>query len=270
MNVEESDTGIVRQGISVARQSWNEEREDDFVDARAHVVRRVVGYDPLEVVRERLLELRHRLAYRLHRRDGVRARLLLERDRDGVASVELAGEHVVLFADFGARDVLEPHDAAVRVTPHDDIVELLRGHEAPLREERHRPRGVVACRRGADRAERGLDVLLRDGGHHLLGVHSLRGHARGVEPDAHRELRTVHRRVAHALDAQEHRLDVRVDVVRDLQSREGSVGGPDRDEAEHVRVLRAHALAELLHLRRKLRLRLGDAVLDLDLVHVSV
>ena len=55
----------------------DEERVHDLVDARAHVVRRVVGDDPLEVVGERLLELRHRLAYRLHSRDGVRSRLLL-------------------------------------------------------------------------------------------------------------------------------------------------------------------------------------------------
>ena len=129
---------------------------------------------------------------------------------------------------------------------------------------------MVALWRRANRAERGLHVLLRDGGDHLLGVHALRGHSRRVEPHAHRELRPIHRRIANAWDAQKYGLYVRVDVVGYLQSRQGAVGRANRDEAKMVLGLRADSTAELLHLARQLRLGLRNAVLHLDHVHVAV
>ncbi len=246
------------------------ERHHDLLDAHAHIVRGVVGRDPFQVVGERLREAVHLLVYLVHRGDGVRAGLLLERDGDGVSGVELAGEHVVLLADLSAGDVLEPHYAAVLVAPHYDLVELLRRHQAALGRD-----GVDLCamrrnRRRADGADRRLHVLLRDGGDHLLGVEPLRRHAVRIHPYAHRELRTVHRGLADARDSQQDGLDVAVYVVRYLEPRHGTFRGTKADYAKHVFGLCADAAAELLHLRRQLRLGLRHAVLHLDHVHVAV
>ena len=248
----------------------DEERLDDLLDAHAHVLRRVVGHRPFEVVRERLRLSAHLVVDPVHRRDRIRARLLLEGDRDGVSAIELAREGVVLLAHLGARHVLEAHEAAVRVAADDDLVELLRRHEAALRLERVDLRAVFGDRRRAHGADRGLDVLLRDGVDHLLGVEALRREAVGVHPHAHRELRTVDGRLAHARHAQERRLDVRIDVVGDLQARHRALRRAEAEEAEHVRGLRADLAAELLHLLGQLRLGLRDAVLHLHHVHVAV
>ena len=129
---------------------------------------------------------------------------------------------------------------------------------------------MLVGRRRADRAERGLDVLLRDGRDDLLGVHALRREPLRVEPDAHRELRPVDRRLADAADTQQHRLDVRIGVVGNLQARHRPLRRAKREEAEEVRRLRADAAAELARFRRQLRLGLRQTVLHLHEVHVAV
>ena len=247
-----------------------EEREDNLLHAHAHVVGGVVWGHPLEVVGEGLCEVLHLLVDLVHRRDCVRAGLLLQGDGDCVPRVELAREHVVFLADFRAGDVLEPHKAAILVAADDDLVELLRRHKPPLRGQRIDVRAVLRDGRGADRADRRLDVLLRDRRDDFLGVEALRGHAVRVEPDAHRDPRAIDRRLADAGDSQKDGLDVAVDVVRYLQARHRTLRRPQADYAEHVLGLRAYAPAELLHLGRQLRLGLRDAVLDLYHVHVAV
>ena len=200
----------------------------------------------------------------------VRAGLLLEGDGHGVAAVELSGEHVVLLADLRARDVLQLHDAAVRVAADDDLIELVGLHQAALGGERVDLRAVRRDGGRAHGADRRLHVLARDGGDHLLRVDALRGHAVGIHPHAHREARTVDRGLAHAGNAQEHGLDRAEDVVADLETRHRALRRAEADDAEHVLGLRADASAELLHLAGQLRLGLRHAVLHLDHVHVAV
>ena len=246
------------------------ERKDDFLNAHAHVLRRVVGRGPLQIVGEVFLQLAERVVDRVHRFNGVRARLLLQGDHDGVLAVELTGEHIVLFADFGPRDILELDDAALVVAADDDLVELGGFHETALGGQGIDMGSVSRNGGRAHLTDRRLHVLLGDGGYHLLGVEPLRGHAVGIEPDAHGETRPVDRRVAHAGDSQKNRLDVAVDVVGNLQARHLAGAGFKRHEAEHVFGLRADSAAELLHFRRQFRLGLRNAVLHLDHVHVAV
>ncbi len=151
---------------------------------------------------------------RVHRLDGVCARLLLHRYINGVAAVVLTREGVVLLADFDARYILEPHNAALVVAANHYLVELFRRHEAPFRDERIRKCAVILRRGSAHRAERRLDILLGNGAYHLFRVHRLRRHALGVEPHAHGELGPVNLSLAHARHTQKDRLDVLVGVVR--------------------------------------------------------
>ena len=247
-----------------------EEREDDLLQARAHVVRGVVGDEPLEVAGEAGLKAFHLLADEVHRADRVAAGELVELHGDRNVVVEGVVVRVALLAELGVRHVLQAHEAALRVAADDDLAELLGRVEAPLRDEREDARALVRRRRRAHRAERGLHVLRLDGGDDLLGVDALRGAALRVEPHAHRHLRAVDRGVAHAGHAQEGRLHHAVHVVRHLDAAELARLRAEREDAELVLGGAADAQPRGLDLGGQLRERLLHAVLHLHERHVAV
>ena len=127
--------------------------------------------------------------------------------------------------------------------------------------------GDWRCTHGTDRR---LHILFRDGGNHLFRVKPLRRHTVWVEPNAHRKTGSVHRCVTHAGNSKKDRLNVPVNVVGNLKTGHLAALRPERHEAKHVLGLGANRAAQLLHFQGKLCLRLRDAVLNLDHVHITV
>ena len=242
----------------------------DLADTAPDVIGRVVGDGVIHIVGKFRLQALKFGNERIHRGNGVRARLLVDGEHDGRLVVEHTVKGVILFADFGARDVLQLDDAALVVLAHDDFVELRGGLQTPAGKQRIGEHAILLSGRGADRAERSLDILLRDCGDDLLGIDAQCRQSLRIEPDAHREFRPVDGHVAHAGHAKENRLDVAVGVVRERKAVDRPLRRIEREEAQRIGRLGADAAAELLGFRRQFRLGLRQTVLHLDEIHVAV
>jgi hypothetical protein len=109
-----------------------DQRLDDLVHAGAHGQRRVERRHVVQVGGEPRLHLVHQLGRAAHRLDRVRAGELVDRDDDGGLAVQAAAPDVVLLAELHAPDVLEPHERAVGLGSHHDVLEVGEARQASL------------------------------------------------------------------------------------------------------------------------------------------
>jgi hypothetical protein len=129
-----SDTGMATIGIIEARQDHRlEHGVDHRLDRLRDEHRRVVDDVVLQALGEGLGELRHR---RLHLRCGgesIGARPLEDTEWDGDPLVEITAAVVVGGAKLDTPHVAHADDAPVGVGLDDDVAELRRISQAPLR-----------------------------------------------------------------------------------------------------------------------------------------
>ncbi len=225
----------------------------------------------VEVAREALLELRH------HRLDagrdvqGVGPRSLEHRDERGGPAVEAPRLVVGQGAQLDARHVPEAHHRALGVDAEHDRAELLGGLKPPL--GAHRVGELLPRRRrlGPHAPSRVHRALLLHRPNEVGHGEAQAGQLVGLDPDAHRVLGEAEvDHLAHARHAVERVVDVDEGVVAEEEGVVAPLRGVDREHLEGQAHGAAIREAELRHVRGEVGLRLGDAVLGVDLVDVDV
>ena len=176
-------------------------------------------------------------------------------------------EGVVLYAELHASHVFEPQHAAVgkRLHYHVLVVSLFFVATTILQDVLE---GIVGV--GAQRACRGLDVLL---GKHIIYVgrhETIRSHLERVEPDAHTIACAPDVHLAHAGHSGEARLDVYLHVVGQEVCVVGIRRAIERETLDVARLTFAHRHAAPGDVRRQLSLRRSHAVLHIDHRHVGI
>ncbi len=167
-------------------------------------------------------------------------------------------------------DVPQTDEGAVGLGVDDDGAELVLVHEASLHAHRVLEGLVLGGGALAHLARGGLDVLLLDGGHHILRRDAQARHLVGAEPDAHAEVRAEGPHVAHALEALHRVHHVDGPVVVEPQVVVGAAGRVEDEVHEDVGLLLLDRDAVLVHLPGEARGGPRHAVLDEDRGHVRV
>ena len=140
------DTGTATRGIRVDAQLAEEQEDDeghehegddqrahDLLDGRGHEHGGIPEHVVDQVVGEALLQIVHDFADMARDVDGIGAGRLENADRRRRRTVEAAVALLALGAQVDAGDVLDPHDRAVGIGAHDDIVELVGPRQPALR-----------------------------------------------------------------------------------------------------------------------------------------
>ncbi len=172
----------------------------------------------VETLGKALFQLRQALLHRFGNLQGIGPGLLVDRDQSGGLAVEISAEEIILQTDLGTAHILEPHDRRpFRIGAQDDVLELGRLGETTACDHReghfHGRRG----RRLADRARAELLVLSRHGTLDIARGDAERGHAIGLEPDPHREVRHPEdRRLVRARDTLQRIEHVEIGIARDI------------------------------------------------------
>ncbi len=248
MNVPTSETGTATRGISVARQPWRkrnttmmhendrlEEGVGDLLDALRDRQSRVERDHVVEVVREPLLQLLHRLLDALGGCDRIGARDLEDADRTGRLPVQPRALLVVQRAEVDAADVLQAYHGPVRVQPHDHVAELLRRHETALRPDRVGELLALRRRLGPEAPRRVDGALLL---HRVEDVRHRQAEAREairLDPDAHGVVgRAVVLDLSDARDAEDRVVDVDRRVVAEEERVVGALRRVEGDDQERI------------------------------------
>src|SRR6266446_426187 len=168
------------------------------------------------------------------------------------------------------RDVAQPDLRAIGHDLQQDGAELLGGAQQGRFGDCRRQLLVLHCRRAAELAAGDLHVLrLQRRGH----VERRKGEAvelARVEPDSHRVLRAEDAQVADAVDPADRVLDVRHDVVGDVELVHAVVGRDEADDHQERVGRLGDADAGLLDLLRQVRRGELQLVLHLHLRDVRV
>jgi hypothetical protein len=153
-------------------------------------------------------------AHPLRQIERVRDSLLDYADVERGLAVVARDHPLVDGADLGRSDVLDAHRVGPDVR-HDDVVELLGQPDVGLRDDGELARGRL------DAARRNLRVLPADRVFDVLHRELVRGEARAVEVDPHRDLTLAEDPdVGGAGEHGQPRLHVALDVVGRLERRE--------------------------------------------------
>ena len=242
---------------------------------------RVVGDRVLQARREVLLQLDHLRVDGVGRLDRVAAGELEDRQRDGGASVEVGVDAVVLRPERDVAHVAQADDPPALAALDDDVLELLRVGQPPLRVDRElvvgRPRRqrLLAEHAGGD-----LHVLVADRLDDVAGGQPHAGDLLGVQPDAHgvvagaEQVHVAHPRQPGDLVA--HLQQQVVGLVERVVARLARLGVVERRVAVELHDERdvgaalADVDAEAPDLLGQPRLGDGDAVLHLHLGRVEV
>ena len=213
-----------------------EERLHDLVDALADRQRRVERRHVLEVLREPRLGLVHQLGGGLHGGDGVRAGQLVDHDQHRGTPVEAALRRVGLRPELHAGHVLHAHQGAVRLGPHDDVLELLDAGQAALRA--HRVGELLALRRrlAADLAGRVHRVLCLERADDLVRGDVELPQGVGIDPEPDGVLaRAEDLHLADAGDARQRVVEVHVGVVAEKQRVVGALRRVQHEDPQGAR-----------------------------------
>ena len=225
------ETGTAISGMSVVRNlprnrnttmptstKASPKRAHDLIDRRVDEDRGVEENRVGEIVREALGELVHRLLDRLRHLDRIGSRRLIDADRCARRSVEPREPVGGFGADLDARHILDAHDRAAGVRAQDDVREFLRLREPALRLDGELKLLIVGDRRGADPAERGLDVLALHRGDDVVRREIERRHPIRVEPNAQGIIeRPEQARLADAIDPRQGVDDVDRRVIGEVE-----------------------------------------------------
>ena len=237
------------------------------------VIGRVVSRDSAyrHVRGEALLQLLHRLLRTLGHGERVRTGDLVNGDDGRRLPVVTSDLGIGLGPELDPRDVAEPHHRAVEVLADDDVAELLRRHQPPLRADRVRELLPLRGRFGADLTARVRRALLQDRAAQIAERQPQRLQLVGKHPDAHRVVRGAEGvDLAEAGHTQERVVDVDGGVVAEKVLAVRTVRRIEREDEKRRRDRFAHREAQRLHLRGQQGGRLRDAVLDEHVVRVDV
>ncbi len=233
--------------------------------------RRVVSDLPGQILGESLLRFGDTLLHRLQGVDRVGAGRLIDRDGRRRAAVEPRIAIEIGGAKLDARDVAQTQDRAIRIGADDDVLEFRDRAEAALGLDIELQLLIVGDRPGADAADRGLDVLRLNRADDVGGSEVESGQPIGAHPGAHGViLRAPDRGIADAGRALDLIEQIDGDVIGEEQRIVGVLGRIDRDDAEQRRGFLFYRDALALHVRRQLRQRHLDAVVDVDGVDVGI
>ena len=242
-----------------------------LVDRVGDEHRGVVSHFPGQIVGKPLLSFGDALLHRLQGVDRVGARRLINRDGRRRAAVEPRVAIEIGGAELKARDIAEAKHRAVGIGPDDDIGEFLHRGEAALGLDIELQLLIVGDRAGADAADRGLDILRLDRADDVAGGEIEPGQPVGAHPGAHRViLRAPNGRVADAGRAFDLIEQIDGHVIGEEQRIVRVLGRIDRDDAEQRRGFLFDRDALALHVRRQLRQRHLDPVVDVDGVDVGI
>ena len=197
----------------------------------------------------------------------VRARRLGNHAVSACVAVCAVLEGIVLYAELHASHVFEPQHTAVGKRLHYHVLVVSLFFVAPpiLQDVLE---GIVGI--GAQRACRGLDVLL---GKHIIYVgrhETIRSHLERVEPDAHTIACAPDVHLAHAGHSGEARFDVYLHVVGQEICVVGIRRTVKRETLDVARLTFTHRHAAPGDVRRQLSLRRSHAVLHVDHRHVGI
>ena len=144
-----------------------DERLHDLVDRGLDRRRGVVDDLVVQAGWKQILGRGHGLVDRLGRLELVRAGEQVDRHRAGGLAVQPAERVVILAAQLGTPHVADAHHRSGGRLTDDDVLELVRGHEATRRAHREGERLVGGRRRLSDPAGWRLEILVLDGGDHV-------------------------------------------------------------------------------------------------------
>ena len=221
------DTGTATSGIRVVRSLPRNRKTTIATSTKAMTSVRTTSsmverdehrgipeYLVCEVVGKALLQLVHDLAHLARHVDGVGAGRLVDADRRRRRAVEAAIALLGLGTEIDARHVLDPHDRAVGVGAHDDVVELVGPRQPSLGLDGELELLALRRRCRTDATERRLDVLALHGRDDVGRRQVEGGQPIGIEPQPQRIVeRPEQGRLADAADARQWIDDVDGGVV---------------------------------------------------------
>jgi ATP phosphoribosyltransferase regulatory subunit HisZ len=163
--------------------------------------------------------------------DGIGARGLVNADRRGRRAVEPGIPLLGLCAEIDARDVLDAHDRAVGIGTYDDVLELVGPGQPALGCDCQLKLLILRRGRGADAAQRGLDVLALHRRNDVGRGQAEGSQPIGVEPQAQRVIeRAKQARLPDAADARQRIDDVDRRIVVEEQRVMRVLWRIDRDD----------------------------------------
>ncbi len=177
---------------------------------------------------------------------------------------------VALRSERNARNVAQAHHRAIALGEQDDVAELLqRGKQ---RIGRDRSRELLALDRwiGAQRTGSELRVLGTDGAQNLRSREPIALQLVRIEPDANGVFRTELERIADAVDAGHHGLNLRGDDIGEAGRVNRGIVRGQTDEHQDVGAGLGHHHTLLNHRGGQQWLGQGDLVLYLHLSDVRI
>ena len=244
-----------------------DERDGDLADAFGDGAGGVERVLEAQIRGEARFEEGHLLPHAVRDLQRVRAGRLEDRDRAAGLAVDAADLLVVQRPELDSGDVAQPDHRAVRVRADRNRPELRLGLKPPLRANGVGHVLTGRGRVGADLARRIHGALLLDRVPHVRHGQPEPGEQVRLDPYPHRVVAGAEdARLADAGHAIERVEDVDVGVVGQEQRVVGLVRRQQRHDQHRQAGLLAHGQAELADLGRQVGLRLGHAVLDVDLV----
>ncbi len=206
----------------------------DVRDRRGDERRRVVHHVPRDARREVALEHVHLVLDGLADVERIRARQQEYAQAAGWLAVIPGSRAVALRTEVDPRDVAQTYHAAVVARTQDDVVKLLDRREQCVAGDRCGENLALDGRIRAERTGRELGILRLDCVQYLRRRHTVALQLVRIEPDAHCVLGTEHERVADAVDATDHRLDLRCDDVGQARGVDGRVGRFQSNEHQDI------------------------------------
>ena len=243
---------------------------EHLLDRRLDVIRRVKDLRHLHAGRQVRLRLFKDFADALDGLHGVCIARELDAERDGRVAVEFRDDAVALLARLDARDILQAHELAFAVRAQDDVAEFFRRRQTAGNLARILFFLPVLDRQRADRAGRGLHVLLFDGIRDICNREAKLRELVRVQPDAQGVVRTEHHDIADALDTLDLVHQVDICVVLEERAVIAAILRIERQHIGHVVRRLARRDADLLDFGRQGRRRGRGVVLHFDGVHVAV
>ena len=196
---------------------------------------------------------------------------MIEADGRRWLAIEIREGTVDLRTQFDPGNVLDAHNAAILAGAHHDLPEFLGFDQLALRDDGQLEDLIVPDGRPADRAEGGLEILLFDGGDHILRRDTQGRHLLRLDPDAHRVIQGPEL-VGLTYPRHPRQLVLHIDGG-EIGQEEGFlavVGRKNIDHQQQVGGLRLHRDTKLLHLLGQEGQGLGDAILGVDLGDIRV
>ena len=219
-------------------------------------------------MREKFLQLLHLGFDSRGRGDGVAAVGEHDGHAHGLLAVQARGRVIALAAQLHAGHVFQIDIGAARGGAQDDVAELLRRAQLPLRRDGGRDGLPGLGRQGADGAGGNLRVLRRNGRRHVQEREVVVLQLFRIDPHAHGALRAEQPRLAHAAHALDFRADVALHVVGDVLGFHHL--GVEHEHHQEVGARFGHRDAVLLHRGRQQRRDFRELVLHVHLRQVFV